>query len=76
MYWNTLHHLFQATDQILDPAAVVCDFKVGLLNAVVTQFPDDEIIRCYFHFIQALGRKMVKLSIPAARSLAPWSWAV
>ncbi|POM60224.1 hypothetical protein PHPALM_30946 [Phytophthora palmivora] len=65
MYWNIIGHAIQATDQNLDPATVICDFGSGLIKAVLTQFPDARVSGCFFHFKQALGRRMKKEKIPA-----------
>ncbi|TYZ59907.1 hypothetical protein PybrP1_009220 [[Pythium] brassicae (nom. inval.)] len=59
MYWNVL----QATNQALDPATIVCDFEAALQQAAMTQFCDAHVVGCYFHFLQANGRKMDKLAI-------------
>ena len=43
---------------------VVVYFEKSLLNAVKYQFPNSKIVGCYFHFRQALQRKMTKLGVP------------
>lgn len=63
-YWNVIHHVFQACDQKLAPATIVCDFEAGHSNAVLTQFPKARVCGCYFHFKRALRRFMKKLCIP------------
>ena len=40
-----------------------CDFEKALQNAIKKCFPEAEIIGCYFHFTQALYRKLEKLEI-------------
>lgn len=62
-YWDMIHCVVQATDQQLNPAQVVCNFKPALINADQTQLPNAEVIGCLFHFEQAIRRGMKRLSI-------------
>lgn len=53
----------QASDRLLEPAEVVCDFERALIDAVGDQFPNADIIGCLFHFKQAVRRKMKSIGI-------------
>eukprot|EP00644_Phytophthora_capsici_P019508 jgi/Phyca11/133267/e_gw1.396.5.1 len=57
-----------ATDDKIEPCVVVCDFEEGLQAAAQVQFPDADIVGCYFHFKQACRRKMKALRIPEKES--------
>jgi MULE transposase domain len=65
-YWNALHCVRAATDCMLDPATVTCDFERALHNAVGDQFPSCNLVGCFIHLKQALRRKMIKLGISSA----------
>ena len=41
-----------------DPQSVLCDFERGLHNAISSVWPSATISGCYFHFEQALWRKL------------------
>lgn len=45
------------------PKVVVVDFEQALQNAVQYQFADSRMVGYYFHFQQALYRKMAKVSV-------------
>ena len=40
------------------PDTIVTDFEVGLIQAVELNFPIASLTGCYFHFTQALWRKI------------------
>ncbi|KAF1742319.1 hypothetical protein MXB_842, partial [Myxobolus squamalis] len=46
------------------PRCCIVDFEIRLLNSVKHQFTESIIAGCYFHFQQALLRKMKKFQIP------------
>ncbi len=41
-----------------DTQSILCDFEKGLHNALHSIFPSTTVRGCYFHFKQALLRKM------------------
>ncbi|KAF4137405.1 hypothetical protein GN958_ATG13404 [Phytophthora infestans] len=51
-----------SSKQKLAPA-LVCDFAFAVLKAVQYQFPEARIVKCPFHFEQALRRKILQLRI-------------
>lgn len=53
---NTTHHRFS-------PEKVVCDFEMGLKNAIETELPNTRVVGCYFHFCQSLWRKIQELGL-------------
>ncbi|ETN03634.1 hypothetical protein PPTG_23761 [Phytophthora nicotianae INRA-310] len=63
-YWRVLEQLIMASDRLLEPRDVTCDFELALINAVIEQFPTANIVGCHFHWKQALRRKMIELKIP------------
>jgi MULE transposase domain len=63
-YWNAINLVIIHTDRRLEPAMVTCDFELGLINAIVEQFPTVHIVGCLFHWKQALRRRMLDLGIP------------
>ena len=42
----------------LDPQTVLCDYEIGLQNAVRAAWPQATLRGCYFHFSQALWRNL------------------
>ena len=65
MYCTLLHEIVVLLDYQWMPSICVCDFERGLLGAARYQFPDSQIIGCYFHLKQSLYRKMRELTLPA-----------
>ncbi|KAF4141523.1 MULE transposase domain-containing protein [Phytophthora infestans] len=63
-YWHLMEAVNVAADDKIEPSMVVCDFEVGLQKAAQVQFPDADIVGCYFQFKQACRRKMKALSLP------------
>jgi len=45
------------------PQNVICDFEVALITAIHTELPRTRVRGCYFHFSQALWRKVSSLGI-------------
>ena len=45
------------------PAVVVVDYEKALLNSVAYQFPGSKTVGCYFHYRQALQRKLAKFGV-------------
>ena len=42
----------------LAPATVTVDFEIGLMAAILDEFPATILHGCYFHFTQAIWRKV------------------
>ena len=45
----------------LSPANIMCDYERGLRNSLESNFPTAHIDGCFFHFPQALMRKIQSL---------------
>jgi hypothetical protein len=63
LYCVALHEMVVLLEYDWDPSIVVVDFEKALIGAVRYQFKDSTILGCYFHFKQALFRKMQKFHI-------------
>ncbi|EGZ11756.1 hypothetical protein PHYSODRAFT_517476, partial [Phytophthora sojae] len=65
----TYNRLFRfvadAAGQPLRPAQVVVDFEQALIDAVGENFPTARVIGCFFHWKQAIRRRMIALHLPA-----------
>ncbi|KRZ65832.1 hypothetical protein T10_718 [Trichinella papuae] len=48
---------------VLQPQTVICDFETGLIPALQGTFPGVQIQGCYFHFCQAVLRKVTDLGM-------------
>ena len=44
-----------------NPATITCDFEQALLNAISGIFPFSKIVGCFFHWKQAIYRKLIAL---------------
>ncbi|OWZ13124.1 LOW QUALITY PROTEIN: putative cleavage induced protein [Phytophthora megakarya] len=58
MYEDVLQLINRDTDKKMTPAEVVRDFEFSLISSVQQQFPNAEVVGCFFHFKQALLRRM------------------
>ena len=58
----------------LDPATVQIDFELAAIRAVEREFPKAEVKGCYFHYCQALWRKVqnLGLAVQGRSSLQQW----
>jgi hypothetical protein len=63
-YWHFVHLVLIATDLKFDPATITSDFERPLFKAIKDQLPNATRIGCFFHFTQAIRRKMTSLHIP------------
>lgn len=65
-YWSVFNEILIATELQLKPSFIHCDFEKGLIKALKDQFGMDgaKIVGCFFHFKQAILRKLLKLEIP------------
>jgi hypothetical protein len=60
MYLRLFHEILMQLDYVWEPESIVCDFELGLINAIKQEFPTSTLTGCYFHWKQALHRKLVK----------------
>ncbi|EGZ12607.1 hypothetical protein PHYSODRAFT_337026 [Phytophthora sojae] len=58
MYDDILHLIYRDTGKKLNPAEIVCDFEFSLISSVQTRFPNAEVVGCFFHFKQAIRRRL------------------
>ena len=47
----------------LDPTTVLCDFEIAIIQAVSLNFPNSRHQGCYYHFMQAIWRKVQALGL-------------
>jgi hypothetical protein len=63
-YWTVLNEILISCEMQLDASFVHCDFEKAMINAIKEQLgKESEIAGCFFHFKQALLRKMKELGI-------------
>ncbi|XP_071092788.1 uncharacterized protein [Haliotis cracherodii] len=55
----------QSTDSPLQPQIIQTDFEVAAIRAIETLFPDGDVRGCFFHYSQALWRKVQRLDFNA-----------
>jgi hypothetical protein len=60
-----LVHICQRNDHVLAPTTIVSDFESALAGAVSQQWPNALHHGCYFHFTQAVWRKVQEHGITA-----------
>jgi hypothetical protein len=63
-YCTFLHEVVVLLDYRWSPKVCVVDFERGLIGAVNYEFTKTKIVGCFFHFKQALYRKMKKMKLP------------
>jgi len=64
-YWTILNEVLISTEFKFNPARIHCDYELALINAIKEQFKEDtNVIGCYFHFKQAVLKKMKEIGIP------------
>lgn len=59
-YRNILYFLIVATDHLLDPESIACDYEATLI-AIRDQLPNAVINGCLFHGKQVIRRRVKKL---------------
>jgi hypothetical protein len=52
-------------NRVFAPAKIRCDFEAGFISAVHQELPTTTITGCYFHFCQAVYRKLAELGLSA-----------
>ncbi|KAG3124576.1 hypothetical protein PC116_g32747, partial [Phytophthora cactorum] len=58
MYDDMLDLIYRDTGKKMTPTEIVCDFEFSLISSVQHQFPNAEVVGCFFHFKQALRRRL------------------
>ncbi|GMF60708.1 unnamed protein product [Phytophthora fragariaefolia] len=58
MYDDILHLIYRDTNKKLNPAEVVFDSEFIPFSPVQRQFLNDDVVGCFFHYKQALRRRM------------------
>ena len=58
MYWLLLQDIASILDWRWRPEIIVTDFEKSLVAAVKAQFPETRLVGCFFHFKQAIIRKL------------------
>ena len=57
------HQISEITGEAWTPQTVITDFEKALLLAIETELPQANQSGCYFHFCQALWRRVQKLGL-------------
>ncbi|KRY26610.1 Retrovirus-related Pol polyprotein from type-2 retrotransposable element R2DM, partial [Trichinella spiralis] len=52
---------------VFQPQTVICDFETALIPAVQASFPGVQMQGCYFHFCQAVLRKVAELGLRTSK---------
>ncbi|KAL1245829.1 PKS-NRPS hybrid synthetase cheA [Trichinella spiralis] len=67
---GTYRYIFQALidkaavlEVDLNPDTIICDFETALIPAIRGYFPNTRVQGCYFHFCQAVHRKVGELGL-------------
>ena len=57
--------LFEALDRFgpYNPRSVLCDYEIGLHNAVTNKWPNTTLRGCHFHYTQALWRHLQRVDL-------------
>lgn len=63
LYLHLIQEIISMLDWCWDPEIIVVDYEYALIKALKSQFPGTRILGCFFHFKQAIVRKMMKLGI-------------
>ena len=58
-----LNEAAQNLDLELNPSMVMSDFELALIQVVELHFPNAQHRECYFHFMQAIWRKVQSLGL-------------
>lgn len=64
MYSRILHEIIVLLDYAWSPSIVVIDFEKALVNAAMYEFEKKHIVGCFFHFKQALSKRMRSIKLP------------
>ena len=63
-YQAALMHCIAMCDWRLRAHSICTDFETGLYQASISNFPEAKSILCYFHWKQAIRRKLISLKLP------------
>lgn len=63
MYLTVFHELIVLSKYNWMPKLITCDFELALINAIKHEFPETQLICCYFHLKKAIERKLTKYKI-------------
>ncbi|KAF0986319.1 hypothetical protein HZS_158 [Henneguya salminicola] len=62
-----LYDLFNMNSFFMDfywmPKYITMDFELGMIRAITPEFQESRFVGCYFHFKQAINKKLPKLKI-------------
>ena len=65
-YQAALMHSIAMCDWHLNASSICTDFETGLYDAARSNFPEAKTILCYFHWKQAIRRKLISLKLDDA----------
>ncbi|CAD6215071.1 GSCOCG00011168001-RA-CDS [Cotesia congregata] len=74
-YVAVLEHFKSTLAQHLQPKKFTVDYESGLASAVSLVYPDALICRCYFHYLQALVRRLKSYGKNFMTQLENWEEA-
>ncbi|CAD6223587.1 GSCOCG00011756001-RA-CDS, partial [Cotesia congregata] len=74
-YVTVLEHFKSTLAQHLQPKKFTVDYESGLASAVSLIYPDALICRCYFHYLQALVRRLKSYGKNFMTQLENWEEA-
>lgn len=63
MYCAVIHEIIVLLKYSWEPKTIVADFEKSLQNAIRYEFKKSKLVGCYFHFRQAIQRKINKYKI-------------
>jgi hypothetical protein len=64
LYCCLLHELIVLLEYRWMPKLCTVDFEKGLINAVQHEFSQSKMVGCFFHFKQALFKRMRRMGLP------------
>lgn len=64
--FDTLKTVLQQWGYVLEPTSVVADFERALIQSVELQFPTSTTKGCFYHYTQAIWRKVQNLGMQGA----------
>jgi len=65
VYFYALNECIARTNFKMNANSITCDFELPLIQALKEQFSGASTIFCFFHWKQAVRRKLIKCGIPA-----------
>ncbi|KAF0991025.1 hypothetical protein HZS_3638 [Henneguya salminicola] len=68
IYCECLHPVIMLLKYNWMPKIVTMDFEKALISATNHEFPESRVLECYFHFKQALHRKLKKCRVSSTNS--------